>query len=186
MVWLQYGAMAGGAAGSPGDELVEEVDVDGNVLRVVTRAEMRAGRLRHRATFIAVVDGPNLLVHRRSPLKDVWPSRWDIAAGGVAAVGESWADGARRELAEELGIAAPVEELGRGRFDDEDAHVVGAVFVARWSGPVSFADGEVVEARWVDLEGLEALRSTATFCPDSLELVLPRILPILEAADPPD
>ena len=29
-------------------ELVEEVDVDGSVLRVVTRAEMRAEHLRHR------------------------------------------------------------------------------------------------------------------------------------------
>ena len=166
-----------------GAELVEEVDVDGNVLRVVTRAEMRAGRLRHRTTFIAVVDDRRrLLVHRRSPDKDVWPSRWDIAAGGVAAVGETWEEGARRELVEELGIEAPITELGRGRYDDDDVRTVAAVFLARHSGAYRFADGEVVEARWVTIDELRELLDSAPFCPDSIALVLPRILSELTPA----
>lgn len=159
-----------------GDELVEEVDRDGEVLRVVTRAEMRAGRLRHRTTFIAVLDDHGrLLVHRRSPDKDVWPSRWDIAAGGVAAVGEAWEDGARRELAEELGVDAPVEQLSTGAYDDEDVKTVAAVFLARYTGEVTFADGEVVEARWVDGDELDDLLGRFEFCPDSISLVLPEV-----------
>ncbi|MFN8051726.1 MAG: NUDIX domain-containing protein [Acidimicrobiales bacterium] len=162
--------------GGPGDELVEEVDVDGSVLRVVTRAEMRAGRLRHRATFIAVVDHDGrLLIHQRSPDKDVWPSRWDLAAGGVVAVGESWADGARRELAEELGIDTAVEPLGGGRYDDEDVHTVAEVFVARHDGEVAFADGEVVAARWVTRAELDEVLAREAFCPDSVALVLPLV-----------
>ncbi|RDF41416.1 NUDIX domain-containing protein, partial [Acinetobacter baumannii] len=75
----------------PGDELVEGVDLDGAVTGIVTRRAMRTGRLRHRATFIAVLDDDGrLLIHQRSAAKDLWPSRWDIAAGGVAAVGETW------------------------------------------------------------------------------------------------
>lgn len=166
--------------GDPSAELVEEVDESGNVLRVVTRAEMRRDRLRHRTTFIAVVDHDGrLLIHQRSPHKDVWPSRWDIAAGGVAAVGESWADGARRELAEELGIDAPVVELGRADYEDDDVASVSAVFVARSDGPYRFADGEVVDARWVTEGELDRLLSTEAFCPDSLALVLPLIRPLL-------
>lgn len=165
------------------DELVEEVDVDGSVLRVVTRAEMRAGRLRHRTTFIAVVSGAGrLLVHRRSPGKDVWPSRWDIAAGGVAGVDEAWEDGARRELAEELGIVAPVEQVGAGRYDDEDVKTVAAVYLARHDGEVHFSDGEVVEARWVDGDELDHMRATLPFCPDSIALVLPSIDHLLSRA----
>lgn len=164
-----------------GAELVEEVDPDGHVLGVVTRAEMRAGRLRHRTTFIAVVDDRRrLLVHQRSPLKDVWPSRWDIAAGGVAAVGESWEDGARRELAEELGIDAPVVALGGGRYDDEDVKTVATVFVAHHSGSFRFADGEVVDARWVALGELDELLASEQFCPDSVALVLPLVRRLLE------
>lgn len=166
--------------GDPGSELVEEVDADGTVLRVVTRAEMRAERLRHRTTFVAVVDSHGrLLVHQRSPLKDVWPSRWDLAAGGVAAVGEAWADGARRELAEELGIDAPVEDLGRGRYDDDDVKTVAAIFVARHDGPYRFADGEVVDARWVTAGELADLLASEQFCPDSVALVLPLVGPLL-------
>ena len=170
-----------GASTGAGDELVEEVDTDGRVLRVVTRAEMRAARLRHRTTFIAVVDADHrLLVHQRSPLKDVWPSRWDIAAGGVAAVGESWEDGARRELAEELGIDAAVVALGGGRYDDEDVKTVAEVFLARHAGDVRFADGEVVDARWVTLGELDELIGSERCCPDSIALVLPLVRPLLE------
>ncbi|HQF93867.1 MAG TPA: NUDIX domain-containing protein [Microthrixaceae bacterium] len=170
------------ASAGAGDELVEEVDTDGRVLRVVTRAEMRAARLRHRTTFIAVVDADHrLLVHQRSPLKDVWPSRWDIAAGGVAAVGESWEDGARRELAEELGIDAAVVALGGGRYDDEDVKTVAEVFLARHAGAVRFADGEVVDARWVTLGELNELIRSENCCPDSIALVLPLVRSLLEA-----
>ncbi len=167
-----------------GDELVEEVDRDGSVLRVVRRAEMRAGRLRHRATFIAVVDADGrLLIHQRSAHKDVWPSRWDLAAGGVAGVGESWIDAARRELAEELGLTpALVPELtplGEGTFDDLDVHVVAAVFVARidaaTAAAVRFADGEVVDAEWVTLAELDEAIRTREMCPGSIALVLPRL-----------
>lgn len=166
--------------GTPGDELVEEVDPDGRVLRVVTRAEMRAHRLRHRTTFIAVVDsGGRLLLHQRSPDKDVWPSRWDLAAGGVAAVGEGWEDGARRELHEELGIDADVAELGRGSFDDDDVHTVSAVFVARHDGPVRFTDGEVIAAEWAALAEVDEALATREFVPDSVALVLPLVRPLL-------
>jgi hypothetical protein len=59
---------------------------------------------------------------------------------------------------------------------------VAAVFLARYGGEYRFADGEVVEARWVDAPTLRKLLGTELFCPDSVALVLPRILPLL--ADP--
>ncbi len=100
------------------DELVDIVDDDDQVIATVTRAEMRARRLQHRSVGIVVMseDG-RLLVHRRSATKDIWPGWWDIAAGGVVATGESYDDAARRELAEELGIAGvELEFLGQSRF----------------------------------------------------------------------
>lgn len=153
---------------------MEVVDGSGAVLDVVERAEMRARRLRHRAVFIAVVDpSGRVLVHRRSDLKDLWPGRWDLAAGGVVGVGEAWDDAARRELAEELGITDPVEHLGGGVFEDDDVAVVGEVYRCRSEGPVRFADGEVVEARWVTPAELDDMRAEVAFVPDSVALVLP-------------
>src|SRR5262245_62126821 len=135
----------------PGDELVDVVDEQDAVVGVATRREMRAGRLRHRCVFVVVRarDG-RVLVHRRSEAKDVWPGRWDLAAGGVLAQGESFGDGALRELAEELGISGvALKSLGTGRYDDESVAEVAAVYEVVWDGPVDFTDGEVVEAKWV-------------------------------------
>lgn len=162
------------------DELVEEVDEHGTVLRVVTRAQMRAEQLCHRATYIGVVgsDG-RLLIHQRSADKEVYPSYWDVCAGGVCTAGESWDESARRELREELGIEAELLDLGGGHWVDVDtgASLVGRVFLARHDGPFAFDDGEVVRARFVTFAELDALlaRRDASFCPDSVELALPRL-----------
>lgn len=158
-------------------ELVEEVDEHGNVLRVVTRAQMRAELLRHRCTYIGVVDSRGrLLVHQRSPDKEVFPSAWDVCAGGVCTAGESWDDSARRELREELGIDAPLAHLGSGTWEGGGASLVGHVYLARSDGPFTFTDGEVVQARFVDRAELDELLAAETFCPDSVELALPYLV----------
>ena len=90
-----------------GPDLVDIVDESGRVVGTVTRAEMRARNLRHRAVGVLVrTAGGDVVVHRRSDWKDVWPGYWDLAFGGVLQPGEDWIDGARRELAEEAGIEA--------------------------------------------------------------------------------
>ena len=162
------------------DELVEEVDADGNVVRVVTRAQMRAEQLCHRATYIGVVSSDGrLLIHQRSPDKEVYPSYWDVCAGGVCTAGETWELSARRELGEELGIEVDeLEDLGGGHWVDaaSGASLVGRVYVARHDGPFSFDDGEVVDARFVTFDELDALLADGTpFCPDSIDLALPRL-----------
>ena len=45
----------GGPDPRPGAELVEVIDEHGQVLSVVTRAEMRARHLRHRCVYLLVV-----------------------------------------------------------------------------------------------------------------------------------
>ena len=101
--------------------------------------------------------GRRLLTHRRADWKDVWPSCWDIAFGGVVAAGEEWEAAARRELAEEAGIEAPSSRwLGSGSYEDELVAELTHIYLARHDGPFTFADGEVVETAWVDLAELPA------------------------------
>ena len=157
------------------DELVDIVDDDDTVIATVTRAEMRAKRLQHRSVGIVVrsSDG-RLLIHRRSPDKDIWPGWWDIAAGGVVTAGETYDDAARRELAEELGISGvDVEYLGRSHYVDDNLAALCRGYRVVHDGPFTFDDGEIVEARWVTLAELQAMRSTHRFLPDSLALFLP-------------
>src|SRR5687768_132541 len=137
---------------------------------------MRAGRLRHRCVYLLVVHDGHLLVHRRAGDKDIWPGRWDVAAGGVAGAGEPWDDAARRELAEELGIEAVPIPVGEGTWHGDEAAVVGRVYVVEHPGPFRFDDGEVVEARFVDRGQLHELLDTEPTCPDSVDLALPFVL----------
>ena len=160
---------------SPGAELVDVVDDRDEVVAVVTRAEMRARRLQHRAVFVAVMgsDG-RLLVHRRADSKDVWPGWWDLAAGGVVASGEGYDDAAVRELAEELGVdGVALEPLGAGRFADDDVALLAGLYRCVCDGRFTFTDGEIAEVRWVDRAGLDALMARERFVPDSVALVLP-------------
>ena len=159
--------------GGAGAERVEEVDGAGHVVRVVARAEMRRRNLLHRAVYVLVVDAGRLLVHRRAGWKDVWPGRWDVAFGGVAGVGERPLATANRELAEEAGVAAPLETLGSGRYEDGEVRVMGEVFLARTGGPFSFQDGEVVETEWVPLPGIDAWLACHATCPDGVAIALP-------------
>lgn len=162
------------------EELVEVLDEHGTVLDVVPRSQMRSGRLRHRCTFVVVRNPLNeVLVHRRSSAKDLWPDRWDLAVGGVVQAGEEWEAAAARELAEEVGIVGvglrplvPAEVS----YDDGDVSEVARVWSAEWDGPVVFADGEVVEARWESLADLVHMVQRSSFVPDSVALVLPLVL----------
>jgi isopentenyldiphosphate isomerase len=168
----------GGIVGS-GDELVDWIDDDGNVIAVITRREMRARRLLHRAVSIAVfsTDG-QLLVHRRADTKDVWPGQWDMAAGGVVAAGEDDGTAAVRELSEELGITVDLdrmESLGTARFDDDAVSLLGRGYWCVHDGPFEFTDGEISEIQWVTRSALTQLMAQQRFVPDNLTLLLPRL-----------
>lgn len=174
----------GAHAAAAGAELVEVVDEAGNVVDVVTRAAMRAGRLRHRCTYIVVVDlSERLIVHQRALWKDVWPGRWDVAFGGVVGVGEDWGAAALRELQEEAGVEAGLQEIGGGRYDDSDVSVLGRVYLARHDGPFTFPDGEVVQADRIPLDDVEAWIADHPLCPDSLTLAA-NALGLLTTPDP--
>ena len=156
------------------DELVDIVDENDHVVRVVTRAEMRAKRLRHRAVYITVqgTDGC-VLVHQRSFDKDVRPGAWDIAVGGVVSSGESYDDAALRELAEEIGVVGITPTfVGGGTFGDESFELIGRCYHVVSDGPFVFGDGEVVSAHWVNRAGLDLLLSTHDVMSDSVELSL--------------
>ena len=156
----------------PGAELVDLVDDTGIVVGTITRREMRARRLPHRAAYVLVFNRRGgLLVHLRTPHKDVYPGHWDVAIGGVLAAGESFAAGARRELGEELGVEAPVEPLFPLRYADAANVVHGMAFRAVHDGPFRFQAEEVVHGEFVRPDDIPARVARAPFCPDGLAVL---------------
>lgn len=160
---------------TPDAEQIQHVDMNGVVLAMVSRAEMRARNLCHRAVFVAVQsDNGCLLVHRRSKSKDVWPGWWDIAVGGVIVGDETYEVAAKRELNEEIGISEVLlEYLCDGDYHDSSVNLIGRCYRLRTNGPFIFRDGEVEETRFVTPPQFFQMISQFQFVPDSMALVLP-------------
>ena len=88
-------------------ELVDIVDENNEVVKTVTRKEMREGKLPHRACYIALCDRQGrFLVEVRTLNKDYAPGKFDVCIGGVLQHGEDILEGSKRELLEEVGVDA--------------------------------------------------------------------------------
>ncbi|UBM24783.1 NUDIX hydrolase [Pseudomonas sp. p1(2021b)] len=151
-------------------ERVAWVDEADQLLGALPRAELRERGLIGRCTFILLFNGAGeLCVHRRTLSKALYPGYWDVAAGGMVAAGESYAESAARELAEELGIAGvELRFHERFYFDQPDNRLWCAVYSAVSDGPLRLQPEEVSEARFIGLEQIEVDRWQLPFCPDSL------------------
>src|SRR5207302_10898636 len=137
----------------PRQELVDVVDADGHTIGTVPRREIREGRLGHRCVYVLVFNHQGeLFIHLRTPTKDVYPGRWDVAVGGVLAAGESFDEGARREVREELGVELEPEPLFPLRWADEHTVVHGMVYRARHDGPFRLQPEEIVRGEFLALE----------------------------------
>jgi 8-oxo-dGTP pyrophosphatase MutT (NUDIX family) len=155
----------------PGEEPVEVVDDAGRVVRVVPRRVMRRQRLFHRCTYVLVLNpAGELYVHRRTATKDVYPGYYDVTAGGVCGVGESFDEGAAREVQEELGVKARPVHRFLHRYDGPDGHVLGAVYDVVWDGPIRHQAAEVAWGAFEPIERIEDRIERDEFCPDGLEV----------------
>ncbi len=154
-------------------ELVDVVDGDDRVLRRVTRAEMRRGNLLHRAVYLLVQNArEELLVHRRTTTKDVYPGFFDVTVGGVVGAGEDYDAAARRELAEEVGIVgAPLTPLFGVRYEDPSTKLVGRAYLARHDGRVALQAEEIVWGAFVGLDEVERIIREERCCPDGIQVL---------------
>jgi isopentenyldiphosphate isomerase len=159
-----------GASMGAEDELVAIVDERNRVVGAVSRREMRAGNLPHRATYVLVFNSRGeLYVQKRTRSKDVFPGYYDVAAGGVILTGESYEEGALRELEEELGIRGiPLTRLFDFSYKDEAVKVWGAVFSCVYDGEMALQQAEVESGAFLAVDEVFRLAATEPFTPDGL------------------
>jgi len=154
----------------PGDEIVAVVDEDNNVVGAAPRREMRAKRLPHRSTYILVFNSRGeIYIQKRTRTKDVFPGYYDPAAGGVVLSGESYLEGALRELEEEMGIrGAPLQSLFEFYHSDANSRVWGAAFRCVYDGEVTLQEEEVESGAFMGVDEVFRAAATEPYTPDGL------------------
>ena len=154
-----------------GNEEVDVVNADDEVVGRATREQIRTRNLRHRATYVLVFNSNGqLFVHQRSASKDVYPSCFDVTVGGVVGRGETYEDAAQRELAEEVGITeARLRFIMPFQFEDAGNLINGRVYSCAYDGPLTLQVDEIVSGQWLDLEEVLERTGKGDFCPDGVE-----------------
>ena len=102
-------------------ELFETFDEAGRPTGLVERSVVHTKGLWHRAAHVWLFTSDGRLhVQRRAADKDLYPNLWDFSVGEHLTPGESFEDGARRGLQEELNVTdvilEPMGEVRRMRL----------------------------------------------------------------------
>ncbi len=150
-------------------EQIAVVDEDNRFVRWEIRRVIHEQRLVHRSAYVLLFDSRGrLLIQRRHPGKQTFPDYWDISTAGHVAredypagpdddLETVYRETAQRELAEELGITAPLEELAHFPPTPGVHYEQVRLFRAVSDAPVTLQESEVSESRWVTPEELAVL-----------------------------
>jgi 8-oxo-dGTP pyrophosphatase MutT (NUDIX family) len=152
------------------DEIVAIVDEHNRVVGAAPRHEMRAKRLPHRSTYVLVFNSRGeLYIQKRTPTKDVFPGYYDVAAGGVVLTGETYEQGAERELEEEMGIrGVPLTRLFEFYFANDHTRLWGRAYTCIYDGEVVLQEEEVESGAFVPVSDVLRRAETELFTPDGM------------------
>ena len=145
------------------DELLILVDDDDNEIGTLDKGSAHDGKgVLHRAFSIFLFDEHGrLMLQQRAGGKRLWPGFWSNTCCSHPRKGESLTLATERRLAEELGVAAPLEYVFRfsyqADFGDLGAeHEMCSVFLGRCSQRPQPNPHEIAALRFLSAEGLEA------------------------------
>lgn len=114
--------------------------------------------------LVVHMDGTVLLM-KRDPNKDVHPGIWECSAGGSVMKGETFLEGAIRELKEETGISSSaLTPIYQG--SNKDCLCQGYLCRVDWpKNQIVLQEGETTEYQWVDGDTFERMFFGNEFAP---------------------
>jgi isopentenyl-diphosphate delta-isomerase type 1 len=140
-------------------ELFTQVDESDTVIGSVTRKLAHSDKqIIHRSVGIFILNGQNeMLLQRRSMLKDKDPGMWTYSVGGHVTNGDDYETTAKRELLEELGLSLSLRFIIKSIIYMPTETEFTAFFESRiGSELLRPATDEVTEIAWVPVKDLPA------------------------------
>lgn len=137
------------------NEMLEVVDREGTVVGLARRSELHGDpSLTHRVVHVLVFNNKGeILLQKRSLMKDVAPGKWDTSVGGHVNPGEDVLGAATREMAEELGISeVKLDFLYTHLFSDNTESELVSSYSCVYSGEINFDRDEITEVGFWDFE----------------------------------
>ncbi|MBI5619514.1 NUDIX domain-containing protein, partial [Candidatus Gottesmanbacteria bacterium] len=133
-------------------ELFTVVDEKDRIIGYKTRYECHhTPHLIHRTIGILLFDKQGrLLLQKRSSTKDMGAGLWGISTGGHVLKDESYEEASRRELLEELGVGAELEEIGTYCIETKTETEMSRIYKGASDGPFRLHPHEVDRVEWVD------------------------------------
>jgi 16S rRNA (adenine1518-N6/adenine1519-N6)-dimethyltransferase len=120
------------------------VDDEDRVIGEAPRGEVHGNNLRHRAVHLFIFNRRGeLFLQKRSAWKDRHPLLWDSSAAGHVEAGESYDETARRELEEELGVAAELTRVLKLPASERTGQEFIWLYRGEHDGPFRLASAEI-------------------------------------------
>ena len=143
-------------------EYVASVDDYDNILEIVTREEAHKNNCNVRIAAVLVVNENNdILLQKVSTKKKKDAGKWSYSAAGHVDAGEDYPTAALRELKEELGIDAEIEEyIGLSRTIDpitKKKKSFHRAYKVTHNGPFILDKNEADEIRFFSMEELSTI-----------------------------
>ncbi len=155
------------------EEVFDIVDEENNIIGQAPRSKCHGDpSLIHRTAHVVVyhTDG-RILLQKRSCKKDLLGGFWDTAVGGHLDLGETFEQGAAREMHEELGLPleTDLQYLCDWKIRNEVESENVRIFKTVSDGPFNFDQDEIDEVRFWSREELLDPEHHVTFTPNLIE-----------------
>ena len=152
------------------EEIIDKVDEQDNTIGEVSKAEAHEEGLWHRASTIFVFNKKGeLLVQKRSPHVQR-PNKLSGSASGHLDKGESYEEGAKRELKEELGINCNIKPIADYTFtadylnNTKDREHV-KLFTCTYEGDFNLQKEELSQIMFMPIKDVKAIIDTDKVTP---------------------
>lgn len=146
----------------PQGELLIQVDENNKVIGSIQRGVAHeSSGIFYRTIYVLVINANDeVLIHKRSETKDLYPNCWDLSVGGHVNYQDSYEETAARELREELGLEVFEEDLiSKGEvlvklpnsgefFNVYEYHL-------KPGEKISTSEEEIQETRWMTVDDIK-------------------------------